>query len=200
MADNNDDMEKQRRHWGLTVQYGHLGIPYKYRHDEITLGTGATMETIEAEFVERMKVWWQVLLEAPGLRYAVGQVERCEKTERLHGQIYTEWIDPIRGRTVVNRYPSSVKARWASRDVCRAYHKKTETRVEVLGEFGEWRDDKVAGEQSPKQRAIQYIVKEGLSAKDIALIDPECYFTHHRSINELIAAMRHINEDGNDDI
>lgn len=179
MADKSD-MELQRRHWGMTVQYGHLKTPI----DDCGIAT----EIQEEAFEYAIREWWQLLVVAPGLRYAVGQIERCETTGRLHGQIYTEWKSPTRGKTLAGRYPSSVKARWADRDVCRAYHKKTETRVEILGEFGEWRPDKVSGTATPKLRAIQYIVKDGLSAKDIAEIDPECYFTHHRSINELIAA------------
>lgn len=177
----------------MTVQYGHLEPLFKKAmKNDMNL-------TDEEAFVIAMKEWWQLLGDAPGLRYAVGQIERSETTERLHGQIYTEWKSPIRGKTLAGRYPCSVKARWADRSVCRAYHKKTETRVEVLGEFGEWRSDEVAGSMTPKLRAIQYIVRDGLSAKDIAEIDPECYFTHHRSINELIAARQKFSFDNEDE-
>lgn len=193
MAEKNDDMELQRRHWGMTVQHGHLNNP-------VESDDGIASEIEEEAFEVAMKLWWQELGDAPGLAYAVGQIERCETSGRLHGQIYTEWKSPIRGKTLANRYPASMKPRWASRDVCRAYHKKSETRVAKLGEFGEWRADKVAGTQSPKQRAIQYIVKDGLGARDIAAIDPECYFTHHRSINELLTARKALMDDSDFDI
>lgn len=50
--------------------------------------------------------------------------------------------------------------------------------------------DSVVGELSNKQRALNYIVKDGLRPAEIARIDPEVYFTHHRAITELWQALR----------
>ena len=179
MAEENDDMSKQRRHWGMTIHYKHLGLDAE--------------DNSEEEFVTAMVDWWAELIEAPALRYVVGQIERTE-SGRLHGQVYTEWHDKIRGRTLAKRHPCSVKPRWAERDVCRDYHRKPETRVQSLGEAGEWREETIVGEMSPKQRALQYIIRDGLTPIEIAVLDPETYFTHHRAINELYRALKDGNE------
>lgn len=174
MAEKDDDMKKQRRHWGMTVHYGHLGLD--------------ALQNSEEEFTTAIIDWWQELCESPALRYAVGQIERT-KEGLLHGQVYTEWHDKIRGRTLVRRHQSSVKPRWADRDVCRDYHRKSETRVAPLGEWGDWREESIVGEMSPKQRALQYIIRDGLKPVEIAALDPDVYFTHHRAINELHKAL-----------
>lgn len=183
MAEDNDDMKKQRRHWGMTVHYGHLGLDEE--------------ENSEEEFTEAIAQWWAELVSAPALRYVVGQIERTD-SGKLHGQVYTEWHDKIRGRTLARRHPSSVKPRWAERDVCRDYHRKAETRVQTLGEWGEWREETIVGEMSPKQRCLLYIIKDGLTPVEIAALDPESYFTHHRAINELHKALKHAEKDSRD--
>jgi len=185
--DEQPDITKQRRHWGHTVHYGHVGLA---EEDLGEMGIEWDSPEAEQEFTHRLKVWWAETTQLPGLRYAVGQMERCPETLRLHGQIYTEWVGPVRGTTLYRRAPSDLKPKWASRDTCRAYHKKPESRIEKLGEVGEWRVDSVVGELSNKQRALNYIVKDGLRPAEIARIDPEVYFTHHRAITELWQALR----------
>ena len=193
------DITKQRRHWGHTVHYGHVGLDAE-EMDDINEDDNGDELDLEVEFTERLRCWWESLIQLPGLRYAVGQLERCPDTNRLHGQVYSEWVGAVRGTTLYRRAPSDLKPKWASRDTCRAYHKKPESRIEKLGEFGEWRIDSVVGELSNKQRALQYVVKDGLRPAEIARLDPEVYFTHHRAITELWQALRFGEGIDNDDV
>jgi len=157
----------QKRHWVATVNPGHL--TNDENHD----------------------AWWENLKQAPGLRYAVAQLECAPSTGLIHLQVYTEWTSSLRLSEMLSR----ASANWAprrgsrneARDYCRLanYHGESKGRINGPWEFGEWRPEgTVTDDMTPKQRALQYLFK-GMSPTDIAHTFPDVYFTHHRAINEL---------------
>ena len=161
--------KKQRRHWCGTVWPAHSD-PLSF--DE----------------------WWEQLLKTPGLRYAVGQIEKSPETGKLHIQCYTEWTESLRLAEIVGR----AKAHWGyrrgsrteARDYCRLshYHGIPKGKVRDLPEYGEWRaEGTVSEDMSPKQRALQ-MLRHGLDPNQIARKYPDVYFTHHRAICETYSA------------
>lgn len=153
---------EQKRHWMGTIQVGHL---------EHTTDTFAD--------------WWLCLQGAPGLVYAVGQIEEAD-TGSLHIQVYTEWKTSLRRSEVIKRAGSGHwTPRRESRTQCRDYCRKKESRVEKLGEIGTWRAD-VASEpmESPKVVALRMLIEEGKNPAQIVAERPDVFFTHHRAILE----------------
>ncbi len=157
-------MNQQKRHWVSTVWPGHVGL------DELD---------DEAEIIAAYQKFWSELRLAPGLKYAVGQIEKSA-TGGLHIQAYTEWAQSKRLKEVYKVMPSNLEFRRGSRDDARAYCKKTDSRVLVLDEIGKWRKEK-ATQPSQKNRALSYL-RQGLNPSEICAVDPECYFTHYRAI------------------
>ena len=128
--------------------------------------------------------WWLCLEGAPGLVYAVAQIEEAE-TGTLHIQVYTEWQTSLRLSEIIKR---AGKGHWEPRrgtcTQCRDYCRKKDSRVEKLGELGTWRPDvKSDPLESPKKQAIAMLMA-GLSPLDICQKSPEVFFTHHRAILE----------------
>lgn len=144
-----------------TVQYGHL------EHSTDT-------------FLD----WWEVLQNAPGLVYAIAQIEEAE-TGTLHIQVYTEWQTSLRRTEVAKRAGNAHwEARKGTRTQCRDYCRKKDSRVEKLGEYGDWRPDvKSDPTESPKARALKMLMA-GLNPRQICEEAPEVFFTHHRAILE----------------
>lgn len=151
----------QKRHWMGTVQLGHL------EHHTDT-------------FMD----WWEVCQNAPDLVYAIAQIEEAE-TGTLHIQVYTEWKTSLRRNEVIRRAGNGHwEPRRGSRTQCRDYCRKKDSRVEKLGEFGQWRADIVSNPvESPKAQAIKWLM-EGMTPAEICAKSPEVFFTHHRSILE----------------
>lgn len=125
----------------------------------------------------------------PGLKYAGFQIEAGEKTGRLHIQIYTEWKQSLRESEVVKRIPGEWDYRAGTRAEARNYCTKAvyngedKGRVEGPFEFGEFKPDgKMKAEDRPKARALRYLIVEGLTPSEIALVDPEAFFSHHAAI------------------
>ena len=164
---------EQKRHWVSTVWPGHMG--YEATDDE-------------AELIDAYEAFWRELADAPGLKYGIAQIERSPDTGQLHIQAYTEWAQSKRRTEVYKILPSDLDFRRGSRDTARDYCRKTDSRVKVLPELGEWRKEK-APAVSPKQRALSYL-RDGLSPADICAMDPECYFTHWRSINAVFGSLQ----------
>jgi len=81
------------------------------------------------------------------------------------------------------------------RDYCRKVSDDKSQKVAALPDLGEWRPERgdgstsSTGEPGPKARALQYVVKDGLSPAEIARLDPECYFTFHHAIKALYLAL-----------
>ena len=164
-------MSGQYRHWVHTVQCGHLDT----ENEEVF--TAAVLQL------------WEMLEGNANLRYATGQLERGEGG-KLHAQIYTEWKKAYRVGEVTKWLPSHAERRTGSRNQARLYVTKAEGREMALAPIGEWRPDRESGGTvRPKARALQYIIKDGLTPKEIAVMDPECYFTHYRAIQELYRAL-----------
>jgi len=166
-------MSEQKRHWVSTVWPGHIG--YEATDDE-------------AELIDAYEAFWRDLADAPGLKYGIAQIERSPDTGQLHIQAYTEWAQSKRRSEVYKILPSDLDFRRGSRDTARDYCRKTDSRVKVLPELGEWRKEK-APAVSPKQRALSYL-RDGLSPAEICSMDPECYFTHWRSINAVFGSLQ----------
>jgi hypothetical protein len=162
----------QKRHWMATVWAGHIGL------DELD---------DDLLIIEELQKYWEELRDAPGLRYAIGQIERSPQTGRLHIQAYTEWQRSLRVSEVNNRFSAHLEPRLGSRDDARDYCRKATWRGKEKGqvlrlvEIGKWRSAKSAKE-SPKQRALYYL-KQGLTPEQILVKDPDVYFTHYRAIN-----------------
>jgi len=151
----------QKRHWLGTVWPGHLEFSTDTFHD-----------------------WWCTLQAAPGLAYAIAQVEESDEG-KLHIQVYTEWKQSVRRSEVAKRAGNAHwEPRRGTRTEARDYCRKKDSRVEKLGEFGTWRPD-VASDptESPKNRALKMLM-EGLTPQQICAVDPNVFFTHHRSIIE----------------
>lgn len=164
-------MNQQKRHWCSTAWPKHMG--YEATDDE-------------AELIDAFESFWEELTDAPGLKYGIAQIERSPDTGSLHIQAYTEWATSKRRSEVYKIFPSSLDFRRGSRDDARDYCRskvwkgKDKGQVKRLPELGEWRKEKPAA-VSPKQRALAHL-RMGLSPAEICSIDPECYFTHWRSI------------------
>lgn len=167
-------MSSQKRHWCATIWPKHLG--YEATDDE-------------AEIIHAYESWWNSYIVeggAPGLKYAVAQIERSPQTGTLHIQAYTEWTKSKRRSEVYKIFPASLEPRKGSRDDARDYCRKKSWKgkdkgqVQRLPEFGEWRTEK-SSQPSLKQRALDYLTK-GFVPSEILARDPEVYFTHHSSI------------------
>ena len=151
----------QKRHWIGTVWPGHLEFSTDTFYD-----------------------WWATLQCAPGLVYAIGQIEESDEG-KLHIQVYTEWKQSVRRSEVAKRAGNAHwEPRRGTRSEARDYCRKKDSRVEKLGELGQWRPD-VQGDpkESPKARALQMLMN-GMNPKQICIEAPDVFFTHHRAILE----------------
>ena len=146
----------------------------------------------EMRFDEEMRGIWSRIEDDAALRYACGQAEKTEDGS-LHFQIYTEWKRSFRRNEVVARIPSHAEPVRGTRTQARDYCRKSETRVYALPELGRWRPERGADgwghATSPKARALAYI-EEGMTPREIAVADPQCFFTHHRAIKALYEALQ----------
>lgn len=157
---------RQKRHWIGTINAGHMP--------------------------EGHAVWWDNLQKQPGLRFAACQLEESPKTGNVHLQVYTEWTTSLRLSELRNRASGHWEPRRGSRtearDYCshKFYHGEPKGRIDGPWEFGEWRKEgTVTDDLTPKQRALHYMMVQGMTPQDIAFYYPDVYFTHHRAINEL---------------
>jgi len=160
-------MGEQKRHWMLTV------------HDEHLKKWTTTPEA--------------ALSQCKSVRYACGQLERGEEGT-LHYQLYVEFSESLRLAQVIKLFPSHAESRLGTRTDAREYCTSEIYRGKPKGkegdhfEVGHWRQDTEGRTESQKARIIRYIVAEGLQPNDIALRDPEAFFSHYRSIRALCSA------------
>ena len=140
----------------------------------------------EEEIIEELEAHWQRLLELPNVKLARGQIERNESGV-LHINGGVKFAKVTRAYTLENRWGC-----WAqpalNEDAVMNYGKKQETRVKPLPNFGVKKSNKPKGGRSPKQEAIKMLMA-GLTPKQICMVAPEVYFTHHRAINETFKMM-----------
>lgn len=176
--------KEQKRHWVITIHMNHL-LPEKEEYDE------HRAENLFEEFLDYVHAG-----SIAGLSYARGQMEIGDLTNRLHLQCYFEFSENLRELQVIKRlglnpYSSSAAQRkWidfrvGTKESVVKYVTKTDSRAGLEFKFGECHVTKVAPENRPKTRALMYIIQEGLTPAEIAILDPECYFTHYAAINAL---------------
>lgn len=171
----------QRRHWMVTVQLAHVGL------DD---------EASESAFLGEMQMAWLNVEADPRVKYACGQIEQGEGG-RLHGQCYLEFDASLRNqqvRKILDGFATHMRTtRTKCRDYCRKSSDEKSEKVSALPDIGEWRpergDEQDHGRPGPKQRALAYVVQEGMTPEEIAKHDPEAYFTFHRSIVALHHAL-----------
>lgn len=168
----------QLRHWFHTIHPKHIGLE----------------DCSTVEILDGMVRFWSSLVDASGLRWLNGQIERCPETGRLHIQAYSEWKASKRRSEVSKIISSHLEPRAGSRedarDYCRSvtWRGKDKGQVQLLPDIGEWRKEKGPQGVSPKQRAIG-MLKLGFTPEQILLSDVECYFTHFRSIQHVYNLM-----------
>ena len=167
----------QRRHWCHTIHFAHLGV----------------VDGDEQAFHQAFGELWVELEKDTRLRYAGGQIERG-KNGRLHAQVYTEWKASLRMNQVRKAVPSHAEPREGTRSQARDYVRKSEGRECAMPDLGEWRaergDDTFGKQEGPKQRALRLITEVGLNPWEIAVEDPDAYFTFSTAIHRLWEALK----------
>lgn len=159
----------QRRSWMCSVQLAHMGLDETATESEATTALGELWKATESD---------------PRVRYACGQLERGEETGRLHGQMYLEFNVSVRNTQVRKVMPSWATHMKTTRTKCRDYCRKAESRIAAMPELGEWRSEELKEQQAgPKARALQMLIQEGMTPAEIAVEDPEAFFTFHAAIN-----------------
>lgn len=166
----------QKRHWMVTIWPNHIGI--KDGEDEVSL---------------YLHYWETKVRHAPGLVYAVGQIEESPETGQLHIQAYTEWQTSKRRSEISKIIAGHLEYRKGSREDARDYCRKKKWKgkdkgqVMKLPECGKWRVAKPQS-QSPKQRVLN-LLRLGFAPEEILYRDPEGYFTHYRAIDHMYNTM-----------
>lgn len=167
----------QRRHWIHTIHFRHLDV----------------VDGDEEAFHKGFGELWIELEKDTRLRYACGQIERGEEG-RLHAQIYTEWKTSMRRNQVTAALPSHAEPREGTRSQARDYCRKSDGRECAMPDLGEWRaergNDTFGKQRGPKQRALELITVQGLNPFEIAVEDPEAYFTFSTAIHRLYDALK----------
>lgn len=124
------------------------------------------------------------------VRYAVWQLEKCEKTGKEHLQMYIEGTHPFRlprWKSILGENTAHIEVRRGSRDQARAYCMKEETRVDGPWEFGEWQ----SGGQG-KRNDIHASIRVALSRIDEVGIeqfeeeDPVTFLLHQRVLETYV--------------
>lgn len=179
------DLKVQRRHWMFTIQAAHLGL-----EGDFDDGTSTTEVT---QFIDEMEEAWSRVEADPRVRFACGQVERGEGTDRLHGQVYVEFTKSLRNAQVRKLLPAMAEPRRGSRTQCRDYCRKADTRVYALPDLGDWTPERGDGSESspgPKALALQMLVQDGMTPAEIAQSHPEVFFQFHGAIKATWAALQ----------
>ena len=175
---NTMDENRQVRRFSVTVWPGHLRDDWKKDKD-----TGEWPDIGKDELMIAYRQWWAALGEFPNLLWRKGQVE-VDDSGKLHIQAAIRLQKSQRSKTLRRRLGGHFEPA-RSWDALVNYVQKTQARVEFLGEDGELPGGtRTEGYGSAKQRAIEAL-RDGLTPTDIALTDPDAYFTHWRSIEAL---------------
>ena len=174
MGDKSDIKSLQKTAFIFTVNLGHIDKKFDW----------STIS--EEEIIEELEAHWQRLLEMPNLKLARGQIERNEAgVLHINGGIKVKGV--LRARTLENRWGC-----WAeparNEEAVLNYGKKQDTRVKPLDNFGVMKSRTPKGTNNPKQEALK-MLKLGMTPKQICMVAPDVYFTHHRAINETYKMM-----------
>ena len=125
---------------------------------------------------------WERVTEDPRVRWANGQLEVGDGG-RLHGQCYIEFNASLRNTQVRKVLPGMASHRRRTRTHCKDYCSKPKGRLHTLADFGEWRDDtRKPAAEGPKARALNMLIRDGMSPAEIAKQDPGAFFQFHAAI------------------
>jgi hypothetical protein len=130
------------------------------------------------------------------VRYGVMQREVCPTTGRPHWQMYFEFNQPESipwvKEVLLDDNTAHVQIRLTSREQCRAYCRKTYTRMSgpptEVGpfEYGTWQSR--GSEQ--KMQQIREAIADGREVADIAIDDPNVVFRHRVNLEWFADTMR----------
>lgn len=167
----------QRRHWVTTVHLKHITKLVQY--DDLDV----------AEIVDIMEDYFNnVIVKNEHLRYATGVVEEGEELGRLHMQIYTEWLQPLRRSEMSLRFHGHHETIKGTRTTARRYCRKADTRVVLLPEAGVWRAE-VSPHRVGMADQLTELVIQGYTPDDIAVMNPQGFFRFHGAIKALYRAL-----------
>lgn len=187
MGDTPKERTPIRRHFVLTVNPGHLQM----LHGRLTTRGADSQwqhrwEQSEEALQALYEGWWRHMGTDRDVRYATGQVERAPETGTLHIQAYVEMRRGFREETLGKRLCCHAEARRKSRESCRRYVTKTETRVADLDEVGQWREESSG---AANWTALADLVVRGASPGWIARRHPVEYGLHARRVLDLWTAL-----------
>lgn len=137
---------------------------------------------------ERKRYWCftnfdtsDVKLDPKVVRYCVFQIEKCEKTGRLHKQGYLELYHNLRIGQVKSILGNSchLSVRKGTRDEARNYCMKERTRMCAPVEFGHWRSTVFK-----KRKLDDMLADSDMSLTKLIAEDPSCFVYHHRGLTE----------------
>lgn len=127
------------------------------------------------------------------IRYAIWQVEKCPKTDKLHLQCYLEAKRAMRFKAWkrVCGFSSHIEERRKPREACIKYCSKEETRVEGPYEQGE-RELNKGGRPQTKADAIRVILQRIAEIGERAFMaeDPFSYALHKKEIKAVQSVQR----------
>jgi len=176
MSAKKQSKNAQKRHWVHTIWPGHVGLEDDCTAEEFIQAVNEVIDEVRTD---------------GRLRYLTGQIEVGDG-QGVHGQVYTEWATSLRRTQVCKALPSHAEYRTGTRAQARDYCRKAEGRVQAFRCHGEWRaergDDDFGQQAGPKARALAMVLA-GKDPMQIAVEDPECFFTFHRSIVSLYGAL-----------
>lgn len=178
--------DEQKRHWMVTIHMRRIeGIDEEYSDQRA--------EMLFDEYLDNLHEG-----KITGLTFAKGQMETTD-SGKLHLQVYCEFQTSLRAKQVATRLglktsnliPTRatgghwIDYRRGTKEAACKYVSKTDSRVGLEFSWGTMKLDKVSPEARPKTRALAYLINDGLSPAEIAILDPEAYFTHYAAINAL---------------
>ena len=142
-------------------------------------------EMPEDEIIEELENHWADLVKFPNAVICRGQIER-NKNGTLHINGAVKFSKVIRSRTLENKWGCWAEPARNEQAVLN-YGKKLDTRVKPLPNKGEMKLKK-DNLPTPKQEAVKMLMA-GMTPKQICMVAPDVYFTHHRAINETFKMM-----------
>lgn len=134
----------------------------------------------DGDEVESGDYWRGRFEDLPRIRYAIGQVERCPETQRLHLQAYLEFTHPTRIKSVQEVFNGChCETRRGTREQARDYCSKEETRVHGPWEHGKW---ETGGQGSRVDMSTIFEdIKSGASELEIAERYPTQWVRYYKA-------------------
>lgn len=114
--------------------------------------------------------------------YLVYQVEKCPDTDRLHFEMYLELKNPVNMKTIQKWFPTChAEKRMGTREQCRDYCMKEDSRFAGPYEFGEFKPDK-QGKRTDLENVKEDIAL-GLSEEELWESNFATMVKFHKGIN-----------------